>query len=307
MPLRFTLRQLEYLVAVGEAGSIAVAAERVNVSSPSISTAIAQLEQEFGLQLFVRRHAQGLSLTEAGRRMVTEARAALHAAGRLNDLANEITGSVRGPLTVGCIQTVAQMLLPALRRSFTEAYPEVEFRQSEGNQATLFEGLRSGTLDAALTYEIDVPADLRFQPLLGLPLHALLPVDHPIADRPLLTPAELAPFPMVLLDLPLSSDYFLSVFTDRRLKPRIVERTRDMGLMRAMVANGFGYSVANIRLRSDVAPDGKPLCLVPLHDPDKPLPALRFGLVTSEGAEGVRRLRAFVERCQTDVPAILGS
>ena len=97
MPLRFTLRQLEYLVAVGEAGSIAVAAERVNVSSPSISTAIAQLEQEFGLQLFVRRHAQGLSLTEAGRRMVVEARAALQAAARLNDLANEVTGRCAAP------------------------------------------------------------------------------------------------------------------------------------------------------------------------------------------------------------------
>jgi DNA-binding transcriptional LysR family regulator len=55
MPLRFTLRQLEYLVAVGDAGSIAAAADRVNVSSPSISAAIAQLEGEFGLPLFVRR------------------------------------------------------------------------------------------------------------------------------------------------------------------------------------------------------------------------------------------------------------
>ncbi len=58
MALRFTLRQLEYLVAVGETGSIAAASERVKVSSPSISAAISQLEQEFGLQLFVRRHAQ---------------------------------------------------------------------------------------------------------------------------------------------------------------------------------------------------------------------------------------------------------
>ncbi|MFD1809219.1 LysR family transcriptional regulator [Gemmobacter lanyuensis] len=49
MPLRFSLRQLEYLVAVGEAGSIAQAAERVNVSSPSISAAISQLEEAFGL------------------------------------------------------------------------------------------------------------------------------------------------------------------------------------------------------------------------------------------------------------------
>ena len=112
MPLRFTLRQLEYLVAVGECGSIVLGAERVNVSSPSISTAIAQLEQDLGLQLFVRRHAQGLSLTDAGRRMVAEAQSVLAAAGRMTDLASEITGSLRGPLTVGCLQTVAQMLLP---------------------------------------------------------------------------------------------------------------------------------------------------------------------------------------------------
>jgi DNA-binding MarR family transcriptional regulator len=52
--LRFTLRQLEYLVAVGEAGTIAEAAHRLNVSSPSISAAISQLEAEFGVQLFVR-------------------------------------------------------------------------------------------------------------------------------------------------------------------------------------------------------------------------------------------------------------
>ena len=66
MPLRFSFRQLEYLVAVGEAGTIAMAAQRVNVSSPSISSAISQLETDLGLQLFVRHHAQGLSLTAGG-------------------------------------------------------------------------------------------------------------------------------------------------------------------------------------------------------------------------------------------------
>jgi DNA-binding transcriptional LysR family regulator len=306
MPLRFTLRQLEYLVAVGESGSIALAAERVNVSSPSISTAIGQLEQELGLQLFVRRHAQGLSLTEAGRRMVTEARGVLAAAGRLTDLAAEITGSLRGPLTVGCLQTVAQVLLPRLRRSFTAQFPEVSFAQTEGHQADLFEGLRSGAVDAALSYDLDIPSDLRFLPLVALPPHALLPPDHPLAGAARVTPADLAPLPLVLLDLPYSAEYFLSVFARRGLKPRIVERTRDMGLMRAMVANGFGYSIANIRLPSGFAPDGLPLCTVPLEDPDAPLSPLRFGLVLPEGAEAARRVRAFVEHCRTEVPIILG-
>ena len=105
MPLRFTLRQLEYFIAVGECGSIALASERVNVSSPSISAAISQLEAEFGLPLFVRKHAHGLSLTQGGLRFIEQARLVLTEAARLSDLANDITGKVRGPLHVGCLLT----------------------------------------------------------------------------------------------------------------------------------------------------------------------------------------------------------
>ena len=307
MPLRFTLRQLEYLVAVGECGSIVLAAERVNVSSPSISAAIAQLEQELGLQLFVRRHAQGLSLTDAGRRMVAEARGVLAAAGRMTDLASEITGSLRGPLTVGCLQTVAQMLLPRLRRSFSERYPDIAFAQAEGHQADLFTALRSGKADLALTYDLEVPPDLRFTPLVALAPHVLLAAGHPLAGKRRITPAELTGLPMVLLDLPFSGDYFLSIFSQRGCKPRIAERTRDMGLMRAMVANGFGYSIANIRLTPDVAPDGAPLCTVPLEDPAAPVEPLQFGILLPDGAMAARRVRAFVDHCRSEVPLVIGN
>ena len=81
MALRYTLRQLEYLVAVADCGAVAVAAERVNVSSPSISAAIARLDVACGLHRAVRRHAQGLALTEGGRQFTAQARAVLAAAG----------------------------------------------------------------------------------------------------------------------------------------------------------------------------------------------------------------------------------
>jgi DNA-binding transcriptional LysR family regulator len=295
MPLRFTLRQLEYLVAVGETGSIAAAADRVNVSSPSISAAIAQLEQEFGLPLFVRRHAQGLSPTQGGRQFVAEARAVLAAAGRLNDLANSITGQVRGPLSVACLQTFAQVVLPGLRRSFTTRYPEVDFHQFERHQAEIFDGLRQAHFDCALTYDLDIPPDLVFQPLLSLPPYALLPAGHVLAGRASVTAGDLAPHPMVLLDLPFSSDYFLKIFRPLGLRPKIVERTRDIGVMRAMVANGFGYSIANIRPAPEVAPDGQPLVMVPLTG----APALTLGLVLAEGAGGALTLRAFLDHCRS--------
>ncbi len=294
MPSRFTLRQLEYLVAVGSCGSVARAAEQVNVSPPSISAAIAQLEQEFGLPLFVRRHAQGLSLTQGGRQLVEQAHVVLAEAARLNDLANDITGKVRGPLNVGCLLTFAQVVLPRLRRGFSDRYPEVEFNQTELDQSAILDGLRNATIDVALSYDLNLPADLRFLPLSNLPPYAIFPAAHPLASHPQVGLAELAPYPMVLLDLPLSSEYFLSLFEAARARPRIAERTRDMAVMLGLVGQGFGYSIANIRPWADRAPDGQPLCHVPISAPAR---AMRLGLLLPEDAHLSRTVDAFVQHC----------
>lgn len=298
MPLRFTLRQLEYFVAVGEAGSIAQAAERLGISSPSISTAISQLEAEFGLQLFIRRHAHGLALTQGGARFLERARALLGQAASLGSLANEITGSVRGPLNVGCLATFAQILLPGLRRSFVDRFPAVEFRQYERDQAEILDGLRAARIDVALSYDLGVPADLEFLPLMALAPFALLAEDHPLAGEARVTLAALAAHPMVFLDLPVSADYFFALFRAAGVTPRIVERTRDMAVMRSLVANGFGYSLANLRPLTDVAPDGRRLRILPLAGPVRPV---SLGLVLAEGARRVKTIGAFVEHAQAEI------
>lgn len=298
MPLRFSLRQLEYLVAVGECGSIAMASEKVNVSSPSISAAISQLEQEFGLPLFVRKHAHGLSLTQGGKQFVEQARVVLAQAARLNDLANLITGKVRGPLNVGCLLTFAQIVLPNLRRSFVDAYPEVAFHQFERNQTEIFEGLRSAAYDVALTYDLNIPPDLEFVGLVSLPPYAVMHDTHDLVHLESVSPAELADYPMILLDLPMSAEYFLSFFTQIGVRPKIVERTRDMAVMRSLVANGFGYSIANIRPDTDRAPDGRKLRYVPLTGPLRPM---RMGLALSEGARASLTINAFIAHCQARI------
>ena len=72
MLTRLTFRQLEYCVAAGEFGSIAEAANRIHVSPSSISSAITQVEAELKIPLFVRHHAQGLSVTPAGAEVLKE-------------------------------------------------------------------------------------------------------------------------------------------------------------------------------------------------------------------------------------------
>jgi len=286
MTMRLTPRQLEDVVAVADHGSVALAAERVNVSSPSIPAAIGQLKATFGVQLFVRRHAQGLSLTEGGRQFVGTARDGLATASRLTDSAAAITGRVAGPLTVGCLLTFAQVLLPQMRYGFPDRYPEADFRSHAGHQAALFKALRAARLDVALTCDLDIPSDLDFVPLV------------PLADRASVIPADLAPHTMILLNLPFSADCFLSFFIKEGLRPVIAGRTRDMGVMRAMVANGFGYSIANIRLGSDRAPDGKLLIVVPLVGEVRPL---QIGLLLPRSAGRRRTVAAFVDHCQTEV------
>ncbi|TGP55055.1 LysR family transcriptional regulator [bacterium M00.F.Ca.ET.230.01.1.1] len=293
MPLRFTLRQLEYFVAVGEAGSIAKAAEQVNVSPPSISASIAQLEAEFGVQLFVRKHSHALALTAGGRLFLKEAARLLNDADALHDIAGDIAEKVRGPLAVGCLLTFAQIVLPALRRNFEDAYPDVRVRQFERNQGQLFEMLQRGEIDAALTYDLELSQDMTFEPLVQLPAYVMLPAAHRLAGRAGITPEELVDEPMVLLDLPYSREYFLSAF--QGLRPKIAERTGDIAVMRSMVANGFGYGIANMRPLNTMSPDGKLLVFVPLLGDIRPL---TMGIALPNAEHRTLTVQAFIDHCR---------
>ncbi len=298
MTLRYTLRQLEYFVAVGTYGSIAAASDRVNVSSPSISAAVAQLEEEFGLSLFVRKHAQGLSLTQAGARMMEQSQKILREADLLNSMAGEISGNVQGPMSIGCLATFAQFVVPKVRRAFEEAYPEVRIRQFEMNQTEIFSHIRRAGLDIALTYDLDIPADLDFVPLVDLPPYVLTSAEHPLAGQAELTVEQLRDHDMVLLDLPMSGAYFLSFFTALGIKPKIAERTRDMAVMRSLVANGYGYSIANVRPLTDLSPDGEKLCFIPLTGALRPM---RMGLVMARGADSTSTVKAFIAHCREKI------
>lgn len=294
MPLRFTLRQLEYFIVVGEAGSIALAAERVNVTAPSMSSAISQLEGSLAVQLLIRRHAQGCTLTAAGERFLEQARVVLQEAEKLNAMADVYTGSVSGSLRVGCLRTFVQFIVPQLRRSFVEKFGGVDFQQIVLDQEQIFDALASARIDIALTYDMSLPADIEFQPLCILPTYVMIGADHPLAGSTELTASELMDHDMVMLDMPHSTDYFLSVFRDTGRRPRIAERTPEIALQRSLVANGFGFGISNMRTISEISMDGKPLIFIPLKTSVAPL---RLGLATSRATFVSRKIKAFVDHC----------
>ncbi|MGR3617107.1 MAG: LysR family transcriptional regulator [Paracoccaceae bacterium] len=294
MKTRFTLRQLEYFLAVAETGSIAAASRISNVSSPSISTALSQLEEELGTLLFIRQRAQGLSLTEAGRTMAAQAALVLSEATEFTRLAGTVSHSVQGPLRLGCLVSFAQIVVPGLRRSFEDEYPAVSLSQTELTQPDIFTALRRAEIDLALSYAIDLPEDIEFRAIKTLPPFVLLSPDHALAHQDSVTVEDLADHAMVLLDLPLSSDYFLSFFTRANVRPVIAERTKDMAVARSLVANGFGYSIVNFRPLGTLAPDGKPLVFLPLKSD---APPISVGVLSVKSAMNRRTCAAFLQHC----------
>jgi DNA-binding transcriptional LysR family regulator len=293
--MKFTLRQLEYFIAAGETGSITLASEHANISQPSISTAIAHLEQEFGVQLFVRHHAQGLSLTPAGRAVLREAKQLVKQAEGLYASASEMD-LPRGTLSVGALVTLAPMIMPELSHSFMKAYPGTEIRQSERDQEALLDGLRRVEIDVAVTYDLQIPNDIDFTPLVALPPHALFGESDPLHERDQVTLAEIATKPMILLDLPISREYFLAMFIKEGVEPKVSWRSPHQEVIRTMVANGFGYALFNARPKTEVALDGKRLYRVALAGD---LPPAVIGLATLRQLTKSRLIRVFEAHCRT--------
>lgn len=292
--MRYTFRQLEYFIAAAETGSILLASERVNISPSSISTAVSHLEQEFGVQLFARLHAQGLSLTPTGHLLLREAKRLVEQAEWLYTVASEANGQVRGRLTVGCFVTLAPMVLPELSHSFTSTFPATQLTHVVSDHETLMGHLRRAEIDVAVTYDLGLPEGIEFTAFATLPAHVWVGEGHPFARRSSVTLLELAEQPLVLLDLPTSRDYFLGLFTKAGLVPRISARSAYQEVVRTMVANGYGYTLANVRPRLESSLDGRRVIRVALAGQHKPM---IVGIATLAQLKKSRLREAFEKHC----------
>lgn len=293
--MRYTLRQIEYFIATAETGSITLASERIHISQPSISTAIAHLEEELGTQLFVRRHAQGLSLTPAGRLLLAEAKRLVEQAENLYSVASDVGERVRGQLSLGCLVTLAPMVMPELSHSFTAAYPETRIVHMVGDHEQLLEKLQRAELDVAITYNLLTPEGFDFLPLASLAPHLVVSEAGPLARHSAVSLKELASEPLILLDLPISREYFLGLFMKEGLEPNIAARSTHHDVIRTMVANGYGYTIANVRPRAEIALDGRRVVRVRLSGEHKPLV---IGLMTLKQTRKSRLVEMFQQHCR---------
>lgn len=282
-------------MAAGEAGSIKVAAEKIAISQPSISSAITKLESELQLQLFVRHHAQGLTLTPSGQRILQETKVFLKQGEGLYAVASELNNEIRGKLSLGCMITLAPMLAPRLAHTFTSDNPGVTVETMEGGHQEMLRMLREVDIDVAITYDLPTQDDMSFEALAKLPPYVLVSPQHRLAKKRELSLKDLASEPMILLDLPYSAQYFNSLFESKNLIPHVHARSRNLEVVRATVANGYGYTIANVRPKNLTAMDGRKLKAIKLTGKHKPV---KIGIMTLNQSRKPLTLTAFEAHCR---------
>ncbi|TDV34406.1 LysR family transcriptional regulator [Paraburkholderia caballeronis] len=299
--LRYSLRQLRYFVVTAEVLSFTAAARKLHISQPSISTALAELEASFDVQLFIRHHASGLSLTTAGRDMLGLARNLLKNAEELQASARELDGGMSGTIALGCLASLAPPLMPMLISRFLSDFPGVQFDTHEAHQDDLLRGLHDGTLDLALTYSLDLEDDIAFMPLATLPPYAILPERHPLAGTSSVALADLLDEPYVQLDLPHSREYFMALFDPLGRRPVPAFRSAQPEVVRGLVANGLGYSILNFPLKSTRTTDGADFVMRPFRDE---VTATTLGIAQSRSMKPRQIIKRFAEFCEAHVHAL---
>ncbi|HJQ57160.1 MAG TPA: LysR substrate-binding domain-containing protein [Vineibacter sp.] len=241
-PQPFTLRQLQYVVAVAESLSFRKAAERCRVSQPSLSAQLAHMEEALGVRLF-QRDRRGVRVTAAGRALIDRARLILRETDDLVELARRADDPLSGTLRIGVIPTVSPYLLPRLTVALRDAYPRLTVLWVEEKTEALVRGL-DGTVDAALlALEADI-GDVEREVIGPDPFVLATPVGHPLgATASPAKTSELQDASVLLLDDGhCFRDQALAVCSGARAH-ELGFRATSLSTLTQMVASGAGVTL----------------------------------------------------------------
>ena len=264
--MNVSFRQLQYVSTAADCGSIRRAAERLRISQSSISAAIDRVEQEFGIQVFVRQPSKGLTVTRSGRQLLQKIAGLLAEVDNFAVKASILNNTLTGELNVGCFAPLSPQFLPSIFRDITERYPAISIHLFEGNVREIQKFLIEGTVDVILSYDVGLSQQISSIQLGEAPPYVVLSENDPLTQQKSIALVDLKDKPMILLDLPESSTYFTLLFETIGSRPNIAHRTETYEMVRSLVAAGLGFSLLNLRPVIDETYDGSHVVCRPLSD-----------------------------------------
>ncbi|MES0825885.1 LysR family transcriptional regulator [Ruegeria sp. SCP11] len=262
--LYISLRQYEYICAIGRHGSLSAAAQNLNVSQPALSNALTRVEEQLGYPLFARRRGAAMTLTPQGRNFIEEAEALLASAARLENSTDTWAGKAR--LRLGCFVDLAPFLLARALRQLRAELPDVAITYRVDSFQGLISGLIDGRIDLAVTYGLSMDASFTRQTLFRSTPNALLTPDHPLAAQRDVSLTELATYPLILSEEGLSAQHVLGLFRQIGESPMVAHRAASLEIQRSLAAQGEGVAISYANPPADISYDNMPLQSLPVSD-----------------------------------------
>lgn len=197
------IEQLRYLVAIADCGTITAAAKRLFVAQPSLSQAVALLEEELGFAVFQRSRG-GSVPTASGKLVIEHARKVLEEINAIKNLADWTENELNATIAVGSVPSICTLLLPKVVAKYKKAYPNVKVKIIENGSAKTLAGLKSDALDigvitmSAEDAEKEKSSGLLFLPLIKSELMAYVRYDNPLAAKEEVSYADIIEYPLIL-------------------------------------------------------------------------------------------------------------
>ncbi|EDP8629153.1 LysR family transcriptional regulator [Salmonella bongori] len=250
------LRHIEIFHAVMTAGNLTEAARLLHTSQPTVSRELARFEKVLGLTLFERTRGR-LHPTVQGLRLFEEVQRSWYGLDRIVSTAESLREFRQGELSIACLPVFSQSFLPPLISPFLARYPDVSLNIVPQESPLLEEWLSAQRHDLGLTETLHAPAGTTRTELLTLNEVCVLPSNHPLVARTVLTPDDFQGENFISLSRQDSYRQLLdTLFTEHQVKRRMVVETHSAASVCAMVRAGVGVSVVNPLSALDYATSG---------------------------------------------------
>lgn len=280
---KLSWRHIEIFHAVVTSGNLTQAAGLLMTSQPTVSRELARLEQQLGLRLFSRVRGR-LQPTVQGLRLFEEVQRSWYGLDRIREAAEGLRQFRQGELSIACLPAFSQSLLPPLVQTFIQRYSDVSLNIIPQESPLLEEWLSAQRYDLGLTETHHTPAGTTRHALLTCDEVCVLPQQHPLAQRSVLTPVDFAGENYVSLSRSDSYRQLLdALFLEKGVERRMVLETHSAASICAMVRAGVGISIVNPLTALDYADSGVVMrrfsvsvpftvsIIRPLHRPDSAL------------------------------------
>ncbi len=240
------LQQLRYLCETAEHGmNLSRAAKNLHTSQPAISKQIQMLEDELGVDIFLRNGKRIVKITPPGQLIIKTATRMLRDADNLKKIAQEFTNEAGGTLTIATTHTQARYSLPPVIKRFTARYPKVKLILRQGSPVQIATLVTSGEADIAIATE----AIEQFHELVMLPCYqwnrcVVVPPKHPLMKLKKLTLEAINQYPIITYDFAFTGRSKINqAFASRGLEPNVVLTAIDSDVIKTYVELGLGIGI----------------------------------------------------------------